>query len=390
MTTGTDALLTWFRRPLLKNLLKINVMTNGPNTTKTTNASRRQYRIHIQRTCYRCQQEGHYARDCPCATTPKPAETRMEKMQSLLRLMTPNERAQFKREVSPQMMTMQAHLRTMTMSECMEFKRQITTDSTQMLIAALRNAKMTANPLSRETSPHTDKTFTGPPPSRETGPHPSKSRKKLAQALKKRANHEAEQRTKTPHPNYSRKVLAEALKCAAKTPQPNVSTRTLANALTRYTKRKSEQLTRTYAERIRKLIGPPEQCEECGGEHPTQFCMKHFKKLRKPETTPIPVTDDGSTNSDMLCDSEESEDDETEPIANLTKGMQKLSLVPAKSVTFDLREDDPDALSHNADDSMSDQNDGTEEPTFQNEEVDARLAHAAWLRKTSENVYISN
>jgi len=118
--------------------------------------------------------------------------------------------------------------------------------------------------------------------------------------------------------------------------------------------------------------------------------MKRFERLRKPEATPLPVTDDDSTNSDMLCDSERSEDDETEPITDLTRNMKRLSLTPTKSVTFDLPETDPDTLSHDADDSASDQSDDTEEPTSQNNEVDAHLAHAAWLRKTSENVYMSN
>jgi len=80
----------------------------------------------------------------------------------------------------------------MTTLELREFKKQIAPNATQILTAALRNAKMTTNPLSRETSPHTNQTFTAPLPSRETGPHPNKSRKKLAQALKKRVQYEVE------------------------------------------------------------------------------------------------------------------------------------------------------------------------------------------------------
>jgi len=303
--------------------------------------------------------------------------------------MMPNEQAEFKREISPQMTTMQAHLRTMTTSERMEFKRQITPNTTQTLVAALKNTKTTINSLSRETSPHTDQTPAGPPPSRETGPHHTKSAKKLAQALRKRAKYEAERQTQTTRPCHSREILAEALKRTVENSRPNPSMRTLANALKRHTEQKDKRPVRTYAEWIRGLIGPPEWCTECGGEHPTCFCMKRFKKFRKPETTPPPATDDDS-NSDTLCDSERSEDDETEPIANLTRNMKRLSLTPTKSVAFDLPEVDPDTPSHDIDDPTDDQSDDVEEPTSQNDEADTRLVHTAWLRKTSENVYMSN
>src|SRR5712675_454101 len=92
----------------------------------------------------------------------------------------------------------------------------------------------------------------------------------------------------------------------------------------------------------------------------------------------------------MLYNSEESKDDETEPITNLTKSMKRLSLIPDKLVTFDLPKDTSDDPSNEADDSMNDRSDDTEEPTSQNDEADARLTRAAWLRKTSENVYMSN
>jgi len=98
--------------------------------------------------------------------------------------------------------------------------------------------------------------------------------KKLAQALKKCVKYEAEQRNHASPLDHSRKVLAQTLKRTVKAPHPNMSMKMLVNALKQNVERRTEQSTRTYAERIRKLIGPPEQCKECGGEHPTRLCMK--------------------------------------------------------------------------------------------------------------------
>src|SRR5712672_954202 len=131
------------------------------------------------------------------------------------------------------MTTMQIHLRTMTISELREFKRQITPNATQMLITALKNKTTSTNPLSRETSPHTDQTFTELPPNRETGPHPNKSMKKLTQALKKRAKHEANQQVRTPNPNQSLETLTKALKRTVEPPHHDLSIKTLADTLRR-------------------------------------------------------------------------------------------------------------------------------------------------------------
>ena len=137
MTTGTAALLAWFRQPLSKGPSMANMTMSGPSTTRMTDMPRRQYRIHVQRTCYKCQQEGHYARNCPRTTQAKPVKTKMEKMQTLLKSMTPIEQVKFKQEISPQMTKMQAHLRTMTTAERRQFKREISPNATQRLVEAL-------------------------------------------------------------------------------------------------------------------------------------------------------------------------------------------------------------------------------------------------------------
>jgi len=143
---------------------------------------------------------------------------------------------------------------------------------------------------------------------------------------------------------------------------------------------------------LKKFTKIPERCEECGKEHPTCVCIDRFRRLKglkrpskqRPKTT-IDMSDDESSGSDTLHESED-EDETTQP----------------KSVTFDLppKDDERDTLSEalkalNADESESDDgNDDddaeTQQSTSQNDEVDAQLAHAAWLRKVSDNVYMSN
>jgi len=89
-------------------------------------------------------------------------------------------------------------------------------------------------------------------------------------------------------------------------------------------------------------------------------------------------------------DSEESGDDKVEPqIPQPNKRHEELVIEAKQSVAFDLPQTVPTLPCTMPTTPRSTQAD-TENPTSQNDEADARLVHAAWLRKMSENVYMSN
>src|SRR5712671_4354323 len=100
-----------------------------------------------------------------------------------------------------------------------------------------------------------------------------------------------------------------------------------------------------------------------------------LKRFRKPKPTPYPRRDDDSMRDDTLHDPERSREDKVKPTADPPTR-------PMKSVAFRLPEDrpptpEPETPSRN-----------TKNP--ENDEADARLTHAAQLRKTLDNVYMSN
>src|SRR5882672_5313664 len=97
MTNGTTALLSWLHASTSTSQTKAKTTADGPSTTRMRNAPRRRYEVHGERTCYRCRQTGHYARECPRAYSQQPTETKAETTKNLIRSMTLNERSQFKR-----------------------------------------------------------------------------------------------------------------------------------------------------------------------------------------------------------------------------------------------------------------------------------------------------
>src|SRR5712672_4478792 len=173
MTNGTTALLSWLHASTNANRTKAKTMTSGPSTTQTRNAPRRRYEVHGERTCYRCRQTGHYARECPRAYSQQPTETKAETMKNLIRSMTLSEQSQFKGFVT-QAEKLRALVKTMTTTERSEFKARVLGKNEQQEISTTM--------LSRETSPRTNPTITAVPPSRETGPHTNQM---LSQALMK-------------------------------------------------------------------------------------------------------------------------------------------------------------------------------------------------------------
>ena len=250
MTNGTTALLSWLHASTSTNQAKAKATTSGPSATRMRNAPRRRYEVHGERTCYRCRQTGHYARECPRTYSQQSTETKAETMKNLIRSMTLNERSQFKRFVT-RAEKLRMLVKTMTTTERSEFKAYVLGRNEQQEISTTT--------LSRETSPRTDQAITAVPPSRETGPHPNKSVKKLAQALKKRIRHE----TNTPKPSYPFEMFTETSKSSSQTSRSNPLMEKLANALKRSVRQR----------RVR--------CDECGKEHPTRTCIRRSKRLRE-------------------------------------------------------------------------------------------------------------
>src|SRR5712672_694936 len=173
MTNGTTALLSRSHASTSTNRTKTKTTTSGPSTTRMRNTPYRRYEVHGERTCYRCRQTGHYARECPHAYGQQSTETKVKTMENLIRSMTLNERSQFKRFVT-RTEKLRMLIKTMTTTERSEFKAYVVGKDEQQGIST--------NMLSRETSPRTNPTITAVPPSRETGPHTNQM---LSQALMK-------------------------------------------------------------------------------------------------------------------------------------------------------------------------------------------------------------
>ena len=173
MINGTTALLSWLHASTSTNQTKAKMTASGPSTTRTRNAPRRRYEVHGERTCYRCRQTGHYARECPRAYSRQSTETKAETMKNLIRSMTLSEQSQFKGFVT-RAEKLQMLIKTMTTTERSEFKTRVLGKNEQQEISTTT--------LSGKTNPRTNPTITAVPPSRETGP---RTNQMLSQALMK-------------------------------------------------------------------------------------------------------------------------------------------------------------------------------------------------------------
>src|SRR5712672_3318109 len=248
----------------------------------------------------------------------------------------------------PLRQTMKNLIRSMTLNERSQFKGFVTqAEKLRMLIKTMTTTersefkayvlekneqqKTSTTMLSRETSPRTNPTITAVPPSRETGPH---TNQKLSQALMK----------------FAKKQV---------------------------------------------------RCDECGEEHPTRICIHRFKRLREErERTTRPET--MTTTSGIMkqrhalpktvrIDAAIEEISDTQPPTSPTNELvEKLERLHIPS---DDEADDENSGSDTLYDSEESSDAGsveTQQPSPQNDEANARLAHAEWLRKTSDNVYMSN
>src|SRR5712672_2967439 len=191
--------------------------------------------------------------------------------------------------------------------------------------------EMPTNMLSRETSPHTNPTITAVPPSRETGPHTNQM---LSQALMK----------------FAKKQV---------------------------------------------------RCDECGEEHPTRVCVHRSKRLReereritrpKTMTTTTETTEQRHALPKMVrFDASTEEIPDTQPPISPTSELVKK--LEGLHIPSDNKAEDENSGSDTLCDSEESSDAGsveTQQPSSQNDEANARLAHAEWLRKTSDNVYMSN
>src|SRR5712672_3418386 len=126
------------------------------------------------------------------------------------------------------------------------------------------------------------------------------------------------------------------------------------------------------------------QCDECGEGHPTRICIHRSKRLRKERersTPPKAVKVDTAT--------EETSDTQppTSPTKELVEKLERLH-TPSNDEVDD--ENSGSDTLYEPEESSDAGSVETQQPSPQNDEANKRLARAEWLRKTTDNVYMSN